>query len=97
MMMPMSWGHQTGAGAEGHPVGKSRVLPRGVTGEREGQSPGWPAGPGVGAQPMKMTVMMEEVAGPSPSVRTKQHPQGVWGPPSCLCTWLSAHIAWNGG
>lgn len=46
---------------------------------------------------MKMTVMMEEVAGPSPSVRTKQHPQGVWGPPSCLCTWLSAHMSLEWG
>lgn len=75
----------------------TRVLPRGVTGEREGQCPGWPAGPGVRAQPMKTTVMMEEVVGPSPPMRMKQHPQGVWDPPSCRCTWLSAIVSLEWG
>lgn len=100
MTTPMSWGHQTGAETQGRPWAPSGTLKSSTQGRDGGKGRAvsrMATGPGVRAQPMKTTVMMEEVVGPSPPMRTKQHPQGAWDPPSCWCTWLSAIVSLEWG
>lgn len=69
MMTPMSWGPQTGAETQGRPWAPSGTLKSSAQGRDRGKGRAvsrMATGPGVRAQPMKTTVMMEEVVGPSP-------------------------------